>query len=36
LSEHCARIIAEGMGAALAGREAAPSDMPPAPALAAQ
>lgn len=36
LSEHCARIIAEGMGAALAGREAAPIDTPPAPALAAQ
>ena len=36
LSEYCARIIAEGMGAALAGREAAPIDVPPAPALAAQ
>jgi 1-acyl-sn-glycerol-3-phosphate acyltransferase len=36
LSEHCARIIAEGMGAALAGREATPIDTPPAPALAAQ
>ena len=36
LSEHCARIIAEGMGAALAGREAVPIDTPPAPALAAQ
>ena len=36
LSEHCARIIAEGMSAALAGREAAPIDTPPAPALAAQ
>jgi 1-acyl-sn-glycerol-3-phosphate acyltransferase len=36
LSEHCANIIAEGMGAMLAGREAAPSDNPPAPALAAQ
>jgi 1-acyl-sn-glycerol-3-phosphate acyltransferase len=35
LSEHCARIIAEGMGAALAAREATPID-PPAPALAAQ
>jgi 1-acyl-sn-glycerol-3-phosphate acyltransferase len=32
LSEHCARAIADGMGAALAAREAAPS----APALAAQ
>ena len=37
LSEHCARIIAEGMGAALAGREATTADTPPAaPALAAQ
>ena len=36
LSEHCARIIAEGMVAALAGREATPIDTPPAPALAAQ
>ena len=35
LSEHCARIIAEGMGAALAGREATPP-IAPAPALAAQ
>jgi 1-acyl-sn-glycerol-3-phosphate acyltransferase len=36
LSEHCARVIAEGMSAALAGREAAPIDTPPAPALAAE
>ncbi|HXE27888.1 MAG TPA: lysophospholipid acyltransferase family protein [Stellaceae bacterium] len=36
LSEHCARIIAEGMGAALAGRAATPIGTPPAPALAAQ
>jgi 1-acyl-sn-glycerol-3-phosphate acyltransferase len=36
LSEHCAKIIAEGMGAMLAGREAAPIDTSPAPALAAQ
>jgi lyso-ornithine lipid O-acyltransferase len=37
LSEHCAKIIAEGMGAMLAGREAAPIDpLPPVPALAAQ
>jgi len=36
LSEHCARVIADGMGAALAGREAAPADTTPAPALAAQ
>lgn len=36
LSEHCARIIAEGMGAALAGRETTPVDAPTAPALAAQ
>jgi len=35
LSEHCARVIAEGMGVALAGREAAPRDLPT-PALAAQ
>jgi lyso-ornithine lipid O-acyltransferase len=35
LSEHCAKIIAAGMGAMLAGREAAPIDPPP-PALAAQ
>ncbi|HEY1505231.1 MAG TPA: lysophospholipid acyltransferase family protein [Stellaceae bacterium] len=34
LSEHCAHIIAEGMGAALAGREATSIDT--APALAAQ
>jgi lyso-ornithine lipid O-acyltransferase len=36
LSEHCARIIALGMGAALAGREATPIDTARAPALAAQ
>lgn len=36
LSEHCARVIAEGMGATLAGREATPIDTPPVPALAAQ
>jgi 1-acyl-sn-glycerol-3-phosphate acyltransferase len=36
LSEHCARIIAEGMGVALAGREATSTHTPPTPALAAQ
>lgn len=36
LSEHCAHVIAEGMGAALAGREATPTDNARAPALAAQ
>jgi 1-acyl-sn-glycerol-3-phosphate acyltransferase len=36
LSEHCARVIAEGMGVVLAGEEVEPSDTPPAPALAAQ
>ena len=35
LSEHCARVIAEGMGAILAGRDVAAIDAP-APALAAQ
>ncbi len=36
LSEHCARIIAEGVGEILAGRDVAPVDAPPAAALAAQ
>ncbi|HXR86521.1 MAG TPA: lysophospholipid acyltransferase family protein [Stellaceae bacterium] len=36
LSEHCARVIADGMGAALAAREAASGNTPSAPALAAQ
>jgi 1-acyl-sn-glycerol-3-phosphate acyltransferase len=41
LSEHCAKVIADGMGATLAGREATPIDTPPAtaqmaPSVAAQ
>jgi 1-acyl-sn-glycerol-3-phosphate acyltransferase len=36
LSEHCAKVIADGMGATLAGREAAPVDASAVPALAAQ
>jgi 1-acyl-sn-glycerol-3-phosphate acyltransferase len=36
LAEHCARVIAEGMAAGLAGRAAAPADLRAAPALAAQ
>jgi lyso-ornithine lipid O-acyltransferase len=36
LSEHCAGIIAEGMGEILAGRDVASLDAPPATALAAQ
>jgi 1-acyl-sn-glycerol-3-phosphate acyltransferase len=36
LSEHCANVIAEGMGAMLAGREATPIDTLSTPALAAQ
>ena len=36
LSEYCARVIAEGMSATLAGREPVAVSMLPAPALAAQ
>ncbi|HWE74636.1 MAG TPA: lysophospholipid acyltransferase family protein [Stellaceae bacterium] len=36
LAEHCARVIADGMGETLAGREATPIDTPRAPALPAQ
>jgi len=36
LSEYCARVIAEGVGATLAGREPVAVSMLPAPALAAQ
>jgi len=35
LSEHCAKVIADGMGAMLAGREAPPA-VPPVPALSVQ
>jgi lyso-ornithine lipid O-acyltransferase len=36
LAEHCARVIAEGMSATLAGRDSIPVDARPAPAMAAQ
>ncbi|HEY3917392.1 MAG TPA: lysophospholipid acyltransferase family protein [Stellaceae bacterium] len=36
LSEHCARVIAQGMAAVLAGRGPAPAETGPAQALAAQ